>query len=785
VLLLVALAATTPLPRELRESEPFGASVRVLDRGGRVMAEVRADDGARARWVGLDEIGPTLPRALMAAEDRRFFVHPGVDPIAIARAAAQALWHGRIVSGGSTLTQQLARTLVPRPRTLAGKVREAAVALRIEWSLSKPRILESYLNLVAFGPSLRGVEAASRFYFDKPARALSLAEAATLAAMPRGPSIYDPRRASGELRARRDRILDRVLEAGWAERDQVERARREPIEPHVRASGWSAPHLGRGLLSGAIHPEVGPLAGRASEVRTTIDGALQREAQAAARATVSSLQRRSATAAAAVVLDNDSAEVLAWVGSPDFQDARHGGQNDGVLALRQPGSTLKPFVYAVGMEELGWTAATLLPDVDLHIATDSGDYHPHNYDGQYHGPVRLREALGCSYNVPAVHAATTVGPERVLTRLRELGMRTLTAEADHYGSAIALGDGEVRLVDLANAYATLARGGVWLPVRTMRGATDSRGAPIGLPRAEPRRVMDERTAALLLDVLADPNARLSSFGAGSVLELPFEAAVKTGTSKGFRDNLAVGATREVTVAVWVGNFDGSPMQGVSGVTGAGPLWRAVMMAAMEGKPQRPFARPEEGLERVEVCSLSGMLPHAACKHRMTEVFARGTAPERTCDMHVEVDIDRRNGLRAGPGCSRAVVARESFETFDSQFTSWAVAAKRPIPPADWSPLCPAGAVGSEPERGRLAMKYPYPGAVFASDPSLPDSAQGLVLRAEAPAGAKRVRFVLDGVAMAAQGAQMERTVALAAGVHRVWVEAEGMVRSEGVEFEVR
>lgn len=239
LLLLLLLAALTPLPDELRKDHSFDASVRVLDRHGKLLAEVRAEDGTRARWVPLGQIGQDMQLALLAAEDSRFRWHPGVDPIAIVRAAGQNLAHARIVSGASTLTQQLGRNLVPRPRTFSGKFKEMAVALRIEASLSKDEILESYLNLVHFGPTLRGVESASRFYFDKPTTALSLAEAATLASMPKGPTIYDPRRAPERLRNRRNHILDRLAEEGWAAQERVDRAKREPLTVHARPTGWA------------------------------------------------------------------------------------------------------------------------------------------------------------------------------------------------------------------------------------------------------------------------------------------------------------------------------------------------------------------------------------------------------------------------------------------------------------------------------------------------------------------------------------------------------------------
>jgi penicillin-binding protein 1C len=300
---LVLFAALTPLPPELASMQPPASSTRVLDRNGVVLRDVRTDDGFRARFVRLGEIGQNAQKAVVAAEDKRFFWHPGIDPISIARAAWQAAWHRRIVSGASTLTQQLARTIVARPRTLVGKVREMALAIRIEWSLSKREILEQYLNRAPFGPGLRGIDAASRYYWGKSSSDLSLGEAALLAGMPRRPSAYDPRKGTGPAEARRSRVLSRMVAMGTATREEAQRARSEPVAILKTGSGAGAPHLVRAVLSGAIDPQAGRIDG-AIDVTTTIDVALQREVEVLARSTVAALAARHVTAAAVVVLEN-------------------------------------------------------------------------------------------------------------------------------------------------------------------------------------------------------------------------------------------------------------------------------------------------------------------------------------------------------------------------------------------------------------------------------------------------------------------------------------------------
>ncbi len=783
---IVVAAALTPLPADLRAAAPYDASVRFVDREGAPLKELRAGDGARARFAPIDDLGDRVVVALLAAEDQRFFRHPGVDPIAMIRAAAQGVAARRVVSGASTITQQLGRVVAPHPRTFGGKLREIALALRIEASLSKRAILEQYLNRAPFGPGLRGVEAAARFYFDKPARDLSLAEAAALASLPRGPSLYDPKKGVDRLRRRRDRVLGRLASSGAVPAGEVARAQAEPLVLAARGAGLGAPHLVQAILAGTVDDAAGPLRGRAAIVETTVDRGLQREVEVLTEATVRGLAARHVSAAAVVVIENATGDVLAYVGSPDAEDAARLGANDGVVAARQPGSALKPFVYGLAMERRGFSAATTLPDVETSFASESGAYAPQNYDGRFHGPARLREALASSWNVPAVWTASVVGPDAVVARLRDLGLRTLVDPASHYGVAIALGDGEVRLLDLANAYATIARGGLLRPVRAVRRAVAASGEAVPIAAAAPRRVFDEATAWVLADILSDKRARLASFGEGSVLELPFPVAVKTGTSKGFRDNVTVGFTPDVTVAVWVGNFDGSPMSGVSGVAGAGPLFHGAMIAAERLRPSRPFDRPAGAIDEADVCALSGLAPTAACPHTRREVFVRGaagsTAPTARCDLHERVAIDRRTGLRAGPGCPADAVEDRGFEVFGGPYGAWAASAGRPVAPSQSSPLCPV-LVAERVRAGSLRVAYPPDGARFTLDPAL-GSKQAIPLRAEAPVGATEVRLVVDGRAHAVAPPSLSISFPLRPGPHHVHAEARGLAPSEEHAFEV-
>jgi penicillin-binding protein 1C len=779
VLALVVAAALEPLPPALVKG-PGPVSLRVLDRNGRLIRELRSSDGQLARRVPLSQISPNVLHALIAAEDIRFRYHPGVDPIAIARAFGQMLWHRRIVSGASTITQQLARALIHRPRTLGGKLHEMAVALRIEASLSKNRILEEYLNRIAFGPNLRGIEAASRFYFDKPASKVDLAEAATLVAIPRGPTLYDPLRGTERVRRRRDRIIGRMLEHGLCTRAEAQRARAEPVRLERGSVIGGAYQLVRGLTDGELDPRLFR-AGHPQEITSTIDGPLEREVAGLVRQAGERMAAYGGSAAAAIVVDNASGDVLAYVGSPDFFSKKDLGQNDGVSALRQPGSTLKPFVYAVAMQRLGMTAATLLPDVELHLPTAHGDYSPHDYDGRFHGPVRLRVALGSSLNVPAVYTASLVGPGHVLELLHRVGFVSLKDDAEHYGVALALGDGEVRLYELAGAYAALARGGVYRPLRFVRSAKLSNGRAFAPPRASGERVIDPKIVSILTDILSDNGARIAAFGRNNVLEFPFPVAAKTGTSKGYRDNWTVGFTHEVTVAVWVGNFDGTPMTGSSGVTGAGPLFHDVMIAAMREREHAPLV-DRDGLVAADICPLSGELVGPDCSDRVTELFRPGHVPSATCTMHERVAIDPENDLRAGPHCPGSV--ERVFEVYPPRFASWAAEAGRPTAPESFSPRCPGNPSELVARRAAVRVQFPFNGASFSYDPALSAAQQELVLSAAAPASSRGVRFVLDGKLLATVGAPYTLPWGLKPGAHTLSVETLVGARSEAVHFSV-
>jgi penicillin-binding protein 1C len=557
------LLPLVPLPAALFEPPP--PSVELLDRDGRPLRLAREGEAPFQQRVPYSDFPRALVHATLAAEDARFWSHPGLDARGILRAAWQLVRHQRIVSGGSTITQQLMKQAAPRGRTFPAKAVEAVRALRLEQVWDKQRILGEYLNRVDYGNFILGAPAAARFYFGKPARDLSPAECALLAALPQAPSRLNPLRNLERAQQRQRWILDQMLRRGWLTVAEHARALDEPLRL-VGRRAFAAPHFADLVLG-----EAGNLSAPGGLLRTTLDLPLNEFATQTLRRHLATLAAQNVRHGAVVVLDNRTGDVLALVGSPEYF-APDSGQVNGAWAARSAGSTFKPFTYALALER-GATAATVLADVPASFTTTTGVFAPQNYDRRCRGPVSLRAALAGSLNIPAVRVLDGLGgPAPLLARLRDCGLTTLDAPPEHYGLGLTIGNAEARLLELANAYACLARLGEHRPWRVQLPAGDA--AP---PPAATRRVFDAHAAWLIADILSDNAARVDAFGLDSALRFDFPVACKTGTSTAFRDNWAFGYTPEFTVGVWVGNCDGAPMREVSGVSGAAPVLHEVWL----------------------------------------------------------------------------------------------------------------------------------------------------------------------------------------------------------------
>jgi penicillin-binding protein 1C len=531
---------------------------------------------------------------------------------ALLRAFRDNLFHGSVVSGASTITQQTARLIHPHPRTLAGKLTEISMSSELEEKLSKDAILEQYLNRVPLGPDITGIGLAARIYFDRKPSELTLAQSALLAALPKAPSFYNPYgKHADKLFVRKDLVLSKMLSLGFISEEQYKTAKAETLIFKKRKGFPNyAPHLiellkMRGKFEAGIR-------------RTTIDLSFQKDIELIMASQKRNLSARGANQAAVIVVRNSTMEVLASVGSLAYSEL-DGGFNNGTVVRRSAGSTLKPFLYATALDR-NFTASSLLEDVLRQYKTHDGFYSPDNFDRRQYGPVTMRTALGNSLNISSVKLLEAIGIQEGYELMRQLELMPEDGrEAGDYGLGLAIGNAEVSLEKLITAYAALANHGRFARLRYL---TDQ-------PAEEPEQLFSEQAAFIVTDILSDPSSRLITFG--QALSFPFKVAVKTGTSTSYRDGWAVGYTPEYTIGVWVGNFEGNPTN-VSGASGAVPIFKKVLKLLYGDNSPSGFEKPG-GLVSVEVCGISGMLPGPKCAHKVQELFLQGTEPTQTCSFH--------------------------------------------------------------------------------------------------------------------------------------------------------
>jgi 1A family penicillin-binding protein len=689
VITYFAMARQLPSAEELQRRSLKFATTQILDREGNLLWEIIDPTGGRRTQVSLDQISPHLINATVATEDRFFYLNVGVDPIAIARAVYYNVSEREIVSGGSTITQQLARyvLLTPEERTaqsLSRKIKEAVLAMEINRRYTKEQILEIYLNQIYYGNLAYGIEAAAQTYFGKSASELTLPEAAMLAGLPQSPAIHDPYTNPEGAKARQADVLDLMVEAQYITPAEAETAKAARLDFRDLNFVFEAPHFAsyvRQELERLVGPDYIYQVGL--RVQTTLDPRLQAIAEQEVRAQVDALAARNVTNGALVAIDVTTGQILAMVGSKDFRDESIDGQVNIAISPRQPGSSIKPLTYLATFERLNWTPSTLIMDVPVEYPDWSGGvYRPRNYDDKFHGPVSLRAALGTSYNVPAVKALAQIGIDALKEMAARLGITTLTR--NDYGLSLTLGSGEVSLLELTGAYQAMANGGVLVPPTSILQITSNVGQVIEPARPQPRQVLRQEHAYLMTHILADNEARTPAFGPNSAMRLSRPAAAKTGTTNDFRDNWAVGYTPDIVTGVWVGNADNTPMNHVSGVTGAGPIWHNFMERAHEGLSVRDFVRPPTIIE-LEVCADSGTIPSEACPERRKEIFFQEQPPlGPEHDIHQLIEIDLNTGLRANEFC-RANVEQRYYRVYPPDGWEWAISQGIEQPPQDYCP----------------------------------------------------------------------------------------------------
>lgn len=708
-----SIASQLPSVGDLKQRTSQFETTRILDRNGSLLYEIVDPNAGRRTYVPLERISPALVAATLATEDKDFYTHPGYDVFAIARALWQNYVSGETVSGASTITQQMARTILLSPtersqRTYLRKAREIILAAEITRRYTRDEILEIYLNEIYYGNLAYGIQAAAETYFSTGADNLTLAQSAFLAGLPQSPGVYDIHTNRDATLARDQQVLSLMLAASYEQgcihvsnSDQpvcvgASDAAQAALE--IRDYNFPSPDFSMRYphwvdyirtqleLQPNYDPQTFYRAGWT--VQTTLDPVLQDQAQQLVTTQVAALIENNAHDGALVAIKPSTGEILAMVGSADYYNEAISGQvNMAVSQTRQPGSSIKPVNYVAAFEK-GWTPATLIWDVPSKFPP-SGDpndprepYEPNNYDGDFHGPVTVRTALSNSFNVPAVKTLDFVGvygPGGMVEMAKRLGYTSLTRE--DYGLSLTLGGGDVSLLEMVGAYAVFANNGVRIPPVSILKITDYQGNVIfeyTPPAGE--QVLRPEHAYLITSILSDNEARSWMFGPNSVLNLSFPVAAKTGTTNDFRDNWTMGYTPDLVTGVWVGNADYTPMVHTTGSSGAAPIWSEFMEWAapyVGGGATTPFKRPDGIVDKV-ICSLSGTEPSRWCKSERTEIFAtdQGPLPESQ-DLRREVRIDTWTGLEASDACGeasdRVVVinvrdkwAREWFETGDGR-----------------------------------------------------------------------------------------------------------------------
>lgn len=695
-----------PLPAAL--FQPPLASLVLLDRHGQPLREVRADGGSFVRHASYDQIPQSLIHATLAAEDKRFWKHNGVDWRASLRAAWGFVKNRRVVSGGSTITQQLIKLIQPRPRTVRTKLIEAGQALRLEQLWDKQRILTEYLNRLDYGNLTTGPAEAAAHYFRKPLGDLSAAEAALLAGLPQSPGRLNPRTRFERAHKRQQWILSRLEANGQLTAAERGRAAAEPLRLADARRAFQAPHFVDLLLqqfeaSAAALPR-GPL-------RTTLDADLNKTVERTLRRQLDELHSQNVRDGAVVVIENRTGDVLALVGSGNYF-ASPAGQVNGAWAPRSAGSTLKPFTYLLALER-GATASSIVDDLPAQFATPTGSFAPENYNHRCYGPMRYRLALANSLNISAVKVLQSVGgAEALQARLQSLGLTTLTKPAEHYGLGLTIGNAEVRLLELANAYAALARLGEFRPWRLVkdgsggageRGSGENKSCAHLTPPLPHSLAPQQANAWLIADILSDNHARALAFGTESSLRFDFPVACKTGTSSDFRDNWALGYTPEFTVGVWIGNFDGTPMREVSGVSGAAPVLQEIFAHLHERFGTTWFTLPANIVER-PVHPVTGKLLTATRADQVREKFLTNSLPP----VEGSGDYDEAGRAKLAPAYRR-----------------WLASG------ANW--MGHAAVVDDSRAANALRLISPLAGTTFFIDPDLPASSRAIPLRAEAGA----------------------------------------------------
>ncbi|MCA1944825.1 MAG: penicillin-binding protein 1C [Desulfovibrio sp.] len=751
-----------PFPWDALRQPP---AVTVMDRHGRPLRVFLPPDGRRRQPVALAQVSPVFRAVLVASEDRHFRIHPGVNPLAILRAAVMNLRAGRVVSGGSTITMQLARLCEPRERTIWAKTVESFRALQLEWRLSKDEILEHYINMTPYGGNVVGVAAAAESYFGKDQQYLSLGEAALLTVLPRAPQGYDPVKNPQAARRARDRLLAVLERRGKIDATQRRQAMTQSLPESVTPLPRLAPHLAE-LAKGLAEQRLAPGDPGRTVVTTTIDRALQVAVEARLRDSAEWIRRQRLENAAVVVIENETRAVRAMAGSIEYMDFSHHGFINGCLIARSPGSALKPFLYAQAMD-LG----LIVPRSYLFdIPTDISGYTVKNYDGTFQGMVTAELALAQSRNVPAVRLLAQVAPPAFLELLRQAGVSTLKKNAYEYGLPLALGACEVTLLDLTGAYATLASLGQYRPPAIL--LQEERTPPPG------RQVLSREASWLTLEMLTRVERADLPRSWQHAKDAP-AVAWKTGTSFGHRDAWAVGVSRQYTIGVWVGNLDGRAEMGISGATHAGPLLFD-LFRVVEGAGAALTRPLDLALTTMTVCAADHLLPGPACPERTEVTAIEGRTRLPRSELHQRIFVHPETGERVAGDCLQYLPhVPRLVRQHPLEFTAWlhAQGVRAEAMPA-MHPDCRTAGAGQGPQ-----VLSPDPRTPYRLRRDAPLEFQRIALKAFAGPDARELFWYQDGSLKGSGPPEARLFLPLEPGQHTLVV-VDDLGRSTRVEYRV-
>ncbi len=774
------------------------ATTKIFDRNRILLYEILQPDQGKKTLVKLEQMPVFFVKATLAAEDIHFYEHGGVDPYAILRAIFFNVREQRIVSGASTITQQLVHNILELGpnRSFSDKALEALYAIRLSNIYDKNQILELYLNKIYYGNMAYGAESAALDFFGKHLTELDLAQSSLIAGLPQSPSSYNPFVYFDRAKLRQKYVLDQMVKYQFIKRTEADAAFEEPLHLRRNRVEMKAPHFVYYVMS-QLDSQLGSqadsrnLAKGGFSIYTTLDYHLQQMAETNVSRQVGLLKDKNVTNGALLSIDPKTSQILAWVGSENYFDEKIDGAVDMITALRQPGSALKPFTYLLAFEK-GMTPATILNDIPSQFPTEQGPYEPKNYDLKYHGPVRVRNALASSFNIPAVQTLEFVGLQNFIGFLEKFGITTLDQSADFYGLALTLGGGEVRMLDLAKAYNVIANYGFQQQLSSVLAIQNSKGDDLYHWSTPSTSFLlgpnGKQHAYQIIDILKDPTARLGGFGEGNVLELSREAAVKTGTTRNFRDNWTVGFTPQLLTAVWVGNADATPMFNISGIDGAGPIWHDFMEEAEQFLPHQIFQNPG-GLKQVEICALSGKLPTLFCPERVLEWFVKGTEPKVADDFYQNFYEDPITGTLIDPACLQKIEPghEKTVIVYPPELQKWAQSEGYPLPTIK---RCEKSNAGKPVSNQIFMIDSPQPGDEYQLESSLPFKDQKIPLRVTVPLEAREVSFFVDEKKVGTVNSLPYTYLWLPEkGVHSMWAEVTlengKILKSSKVNFGIK